>query len=127
MTEPLSKAELRRRKVPRADFAALPRLPVTLLLDSLKCAHNIGTLLRLADGLMLEKVWICGDTIVPPNGKIRSSSRGAERWVPWEYAPDALAVARGLKAGGCRLIAAPLPDPRPRVRRRLARIAGAGR
>lgn len=108
VTEPLTKPELRRRKPSREAFAGLPRLPVVLLLDSLKCAHNIGTLLRLADGLMLEKVWICGDTIVPPNGKIRSSSRGAERWVPWEYASSAAEVGRRLKDAGWHIMAAEL-------------------
>jgi tRNA G18 (ribose-2'-O)-methylase SpoU len=108
VTEPLTKPELRRRKPSREGFAGLPRLPVVLLLDSLKCAHNIGTLLRLADGLMLEKVWICGDTIVPPNGKIRSSSRGAERWVPWEYAYSAMEVGRRLKDARWNIIAAEL-------------------
>jgi len=105
---PLDKAALRRRKPSRKAFALLPRRPITLLLDSLKSAHNVGTLLRLADALLLEKVWICGDTIVPPNAKLKTSSRGAERWVPWEYAPSAAEVARGLKARGVRLIAAEL-------------------
>lgn len=72
---PSTKAELRSAKARRVDFHSLPRAPIYLALDSFKCAHNIGTILRLADALLVEKVFICGKTIVPPNGKIKTSSR----------------------------------------------------
>jgi tRNA G18 (ribose-2'-O)-methylase SpoU len=79
-----------------------------LILDSFKVAFNIGVVLRLADALMLEKVYICGDTVVPPNKKIKTTSRGAERWVPWEYAGDAFSVATRLKESGLQIVSAEL-------------------
>lgn len=103
---PLDKQELRRRRPARQGFGTLPRQPVVLLLDRLKCAHNIGTLLRLADGLMLSRVYICGTQIVPTSGRIRASARGSERWVPWEAAPSATDVARRLKGAGWHIYAA---------------------
>jgi tRNA G18 (ribose-2'-O)-methylase SpoU len=105
-TAPLSKRDLRTGKPSREAFARLPRRPVTLVLDSLKCGHNVGTILRLADALLVREVHICGNTLVPPNRKISAGSRGAERWVPWSYSPDATAVAARLKAEGHFVVAA---------------------
>lgn len=101
----LSKEELRDRKVTRDEFKNIERIEVYILLDSLKVAHNIGTILRLSDALLIKKVYICGDTIVPPNYKIRRSSRGSEKWVPWEYVEDAKEVIKKLKKEGVEITA----------------------
>lgn len=55
--------------------------------------------------MLAKKVYICGNTIVPPNKKIRSSSRGAEKWVPWEYHENAVSVAKALKESGVQIVA----------------------
>src|ERR1700736_6082526 len=102
----LSKDELRSRKPSRAEHALLKRHPISIVLDSLKCAHNIGTILRLGDALLVEKIFICGDTIVPPNGKIRARPRGSERWVPWEYRQNAADVVRTLKEAAVTIVSA---------------------
>ena len=89
---PLNKEEIRVTKISRNDFENTKRLPIYIILDSLKCAHNIGTILRLSDALLISKVFICGNTIAPPNRKIKASSRGAEKWVPWEYRENVVDV-----------------------------------
>ncbi len=106
----LSKSELRAIKPNRADFLEVERNPVYLVLDSFKVAHNIGTILRMADAILVKKVYICGNTIVPPNRKIKTSSRGAERWVPWEYKTDAFETVKSLKAEGVSIVSVELAD-----------------
>lgn len=101
---PLSKKEIRATKTGREEFLSLPRNPIYIVLDSLKCAHNIGTILRLADAILAEKVYLCGQTIVPPNAKIRSASRGAEKWVPWEYRESAAGVVGALRSSGVSIV-----------------------
>jgi tRNA (guanosine-2'-O-)-methyltransferase len=96
---PLSKGEMRANKTSRDNFFDTERLPIYILLDSLKCAHNIGTILRLSDALLIKKVFICGDTIIPPNKKIKASSRGAEKWVPWEYSNNIIVINKLKKEG----------------------------
>ena len=66
-------------------------------------AHNIGTILRLSDALLIKKVFICGNTIVPLNYKIKTSSRGAEKWVDWEYIEDASQIVKKLKKEGVEI------------------------
>ncbi len=105
MTYQLTKEELRNNKSRRDEFKNIDRNDIYVILDSLKVTHNIGTILRLADALLVKKVYICGNTIVPPNRKIKMSSRGAERWVPWEYCENAVDVAKKLKEDGVQIVA----------------------
>lgn len=104
--KPLTKSELRAAKLSRQDFLALPRNPIYIVLDSLKCAHNVGTILRLADAALVQKVFICGNTIVPPNRKVKAGSRGAEKWVLWEYRQDVVGVIKELKKDGVFILSA---------------------
>ena len=105
MTHQLTKEELRNNKTRREEFKNIKRNEIYVILDSLKAAHNVGTILRLSDALLVKKVFICGNTIVPPNRKIKDSSRGAEKWVPWEYRENALEVALELKSQGVEIVA----------------------
>ena len=56
MSYQLSKEELRKRKSRREQFNDIPRNDIYIILDSLKCAHNVGTILRLADSLLVKKL-----------------------------------------------------------------------
>lgn len=110
MSYQLSKGELREKKIGREEFKNIPRNDIYVVLDSLKCAHNIGTILRLADSLLVKKVYICGDTVHMPNRKIRSSSRGAEKWVPFEYRESSKEVVCELKKLGIEIVAVEVTD-----------------
>jgi tRNA G18 (ribose-2'-O)-methylase SpoU len=58
---------------------------------------------RTADGLGLEKLYLCGITPTPENDAVRKTSLGAEESVQWEYARDAVKLAKRLKAEGVAL------------------------
>ena len=103
---PLTKQEIRSGKVSREEFSQLHRNPIYLVLDSLMCAHNVGTILRLSDALLVEKVFICGDGPLPPSKKVRKGSLGAERWVTWEHREDTFATVSELKSKGIWIITA---------------------
>ena len=102
----LTKAEIRRGKVSREEFCKLRRNPIYLVLDSLMSAHNVGTILRLSDALLVEKIYICGDGALPPSKKVRKGSLGSERWVDWEHREDTLATVSELKDKGISIVTA---------------------
>lgn len=108
MDHQLSKEELRLNKIKKEEFRNIKRTEIYVVLESLKCAHNIGTILRLSDALLIKKVYICGNTIIPPNGKIKSSSRGAEKWVHWEYIENAIDIVSDLKKNDIEIVAVEL-------------------
>lgn len=100
MHHQLSKSEIRRSKRGREEFAAVPRLPLRFILDSLKVAANVGTILRTADAILAEHVYICGATIRPPNYKLKQASIGAERWVSWSYHEHVLDAVEDARRRG---------------------------
>lgn len=102
----LTKAEIRSGKVSREEFSKLKRNPIYLVLDSLKSAHNVGTILRLSDAVLVQKVYICGDGALPPSKKVRKGSLGAERWVDWEHREDTLDAISELNGKGISIVTA---------------------
>jgi tRNA G18 (ribose-2'-O)-methylase SpoU len=78
-------------------------LPLGVMLDNLRSAWNVGAIFRTADGLGVHRLYLCGITPTPPHAGIHKTALGAEEWVEWEYAPDAVEKARELKAQGMRL------------------------
>ena len=110
MPIPTPTRQLRTGKTSRHDFWNLPRTPLALVCDSLRHASSAGNVLRLADAFMLEKVWLCGETALPGSPKMRRSTKGVERWVPWELAEDPLPVVQQYKARGYGVICLELAE-----------------
>lgn len=63
----------------------LKRRPMYFILENIYDTYNIGGLFRLADALAIEKMFICGESEIPPNPKIKKASIGTYKIVPWEY------------------------------------------
>lgn len=81
----------------------VPRKWLHAILDNVRSAWNVGAMFRTADGLGLEKLYLCGITPTPENDAVRKTSLGAEESVQWEYARDAVKLAKRLKAEGVAL------------------------
>ncbi len=79
-------------------------LPLRLLAHDVGIAANVGALFRLADALGVEHLHLSGASPVPPDPKIRKTSRSAERYVAWSYDADPLAVLAALKGQGWRVV-----------------------
>jgi 23S rRNA (guanosine2251-2'-O)-methyltransferase len=67
-------------------------------LDDIRSLHNIGSVFRTSDAFLIEKIYLCGITAVPPNKEIHKTALGATDTVTWEYAKDVLEVIEKLKA-----------------------------
>jgi tRNA G18 (ribose-2'-O)-methylase SpoU len=104
----LSTRELRRTKPDRSAFPALPRSPITVVLDGVVGGYNLGSIFRLCDAFRLERLIVCGAAVVLRKRKLVQAAKGAERWVPWEAAADAAAAVRALKAAGHWIVAVEL-------------------
>ena len=81
-----------------------PKLPFCAVLNDIRSLYNVGSIFRTADGVGIEKMWICGITGHPPDSQISKTALGAENEVPWEYRRDAREVLRELKALGYRIV-----------------------
>ena len=50
----------------------IKRRPMYFILENIYDTYNIGGLFRLADALAIEKMYICGESEIPPNSKIKN-------------------------------------------------------
>ena len=80
------------------------RLPVCLLAHDMDVPMNVGSLFRIADAFALEAVYLSGKSPVPPNDKIRKTSRATEKYVPFVYESDPLSIVWRLKEAGYKII-----------------------
>jgi tRNA G18 (ribose-2'-O)-methylase SpoU len=92
---------------------------IVLIAHNLRSCHNVGSLLRTADGLGVKEVWLTGYTPYPSatddtrmphlvakiDKQIRKTALGAETSQQWQHAEDINAVLQKLRDDGYALAA----------------------
>lgn len=91
----LENSELNRKSVEA--FKTAKKTPIIIILDDIRSLNNIGSVFRTADAFLIEKIYLCGITAVPPNKEIHKTALGATETVIWEYHADVLEVIEKLK------------------------------
>jgi len=86
------------------------KLPVYVVLNSIRSSYNVGSIFRTSDGAMIEKLFLCGYSPYPPhpdlpNGKkdVLKTSLGATKSVKWEYVKDPKEVVLQMKKKGIKV------------------------
>ncbi len=92
----LENNELVRKSV--QDFKNANKTPIIIILDDIRSLHNIGSVFRTADAFLIEKIYLCGITAVPPNKEIHKTALGATETVAWEYKKNIVEVIEKLKS-----------------------------
>ena len=76
---------------------------MAVLLDNIRSAWNVGSILRSADGFGFMQAFLCGITPTADNAAVMKTSLGAEDTVPWSYHRDALKLVQGLRGQGWKI------------------------
>jgi tRNA G18 (ribose-2'-O)-methylase SpoU len=71
-----------------------------VLVDNVRSAWNVGSILRSADGFGFSHAFLCGITPTPEIDAVRKTALGAEDFITWSYHKDALKLVKGLKKEG---------------------------
>ena len=58
------------------EFAAMAKMPVTVVLDNVRSLQNVGAFFRTGDAFAVEHIALCGITAVPPNRDIHKTALG---------------------------------------------------
>ena len=108
----LNSHQLRKSRVGESEKkqSLIQRQPLVLVLDNVLDTYNIGSFFRLADALGVEKIYLCGPVVTPPNIKIHRASIGTWKWVPWEQINSTKDCLLRLKKDGYHLIACEQAD-----------------
>jgi 23S rRNA (guanosine2251-2'-O)-methyltransferase len=84
----------------------IPRNPISLVLDDVRSAHNVGNILRFAEAARCEKVFLCGSmTPAPPDSKVLKTALGAAEYVPHEAVGSTMQAIQRLKDANVRVFA----------------------
>lgn len=116
---------------------------IVIIVHNLRSTHNVGSLLRTAEGLGVRKVYLTGYTPYPQQDhdtrlphiaakldqQIHKTALDAESSVEWEYEPDVSVVLQKLRAeafviGAIEQTSEAVPLPEWRPPEKLALIVG---
>ena len=87
------------------EYEASEKLPVTIVLDNVRSAQNVGSFFRTADAFGIEHIALCGISSTPPNREIHKTALGAELSVAWSYHATTMECVEKLRTEGYRIIA----------------------
>ena len=83
-----------------------PKLPITIVLDRLRSAHNTGNIFRLADAINAKEIITCGYTPFPPHTKLAKTAMGTDKYVPCRQFDTSLEAVTVLKEEGIKMVLA---------------------
>ncbi len=78
---------------------------LAVLLDNIRSAWNVGSILRSADGFGFHRAYLCGITPTPEIEAVRKTALGADEYVTWSYHKNAVELVKGLKKEGYKIFA----------------------
>ncbi|HYO81831.1 MAG TPA: RNA methyltransferase [Bryobacteraceae bacterium] len=86
-------------------YDSIRPLPVSILLEDLRSAYNVGSFFRTADAVRADKLLLCGISSAPPHSGVLKTALGAENTVRWEHHEDPGMALRAEADRGCELAA----------------------
>lgn len=81
------------------------QLPVVVVLDRLRSAHNVGNIFRLVEAVRGEGIVTCGYTATPPHPKLAKTARGCDEVVACRHADTGAEAIAALRTEGRRVYA----------------------
>ena len=85
-------------------FRRSEKSPFVIVLDNIRSQSNVGSVFRTADAFLVESIYLCGITSVPPHREIRKTALGATETVAWKYFPHTIDAVKSLREEGYRII-----------------------
>ncbi len=86
-------------------FKAATKLPVVVVLDNVRSAHNIGSIFRTCDAFRVEALYLTGICATPPHKEIMKTALGAADSVTWAYFSSTVEAIQALKEAHFQIVA----------------------
>lgn len=125
----LANDELNRKSV--EEYRVSGKLPIVVVLDSIRSLNNVGSVFRTSDALLVDKIFLCGITGTPPGREIHRTALGAEDSVSWQYFDSTVNAVGALKNDGYWVISVEqtessvnLAEYQPKADQRYALVFG---
>lgn len=105
--------KLSTQEIGRADpeqLAASERHPVSIVVENVRSAFNVGAMLRTGDALRVQHVYLAGYSPGGDHRGVHKAALGAQDTVPWTSVPDAVELLATLRDAGYTLAAVEITD-----------------
>ena len=79
------------------EFKHATKTPITIILDNVRSAINVGSIFRTSDAFLIENIILCGITATPPDKEIRKAALGSTDSVKWEFFENTIDAVKELK------------------------------
>ena len=99
----LKNSELDRKTI--EEFKKAVKTPLIIILDNIRSLNNVGSVFRTADAFLIEKIYLCGITAIPPHKDIHKTALGATESVDWEYRKEIISLIKKLQEKGTKVFA----------------------
>jgi tRNA G18 (ribose-2'-O)-methylase SpoU len=86
--------------IPFDEYDRRPKFPVTLVLDNLRSAFNVGSIFRTADTARLQRIVTCGYTAHPPHPRLDKTALGTVDFVDTAHVESTMEAVDHLQAQG---------------------------
>ncbi|GHT77908.1 tRNA/rRNA methyltransferase [Bacteroidia bacterium] len=93
------------QRISPEEFKETQKIPLVVVLDNVRSLHNVGSVFRTSDAFLVEAVYLCGITAIPPHPEIHKTALGAENTVNWKYFEDTTEAIKELKQAGYQIVA----------------------
>ena len=87
------------------EFKIAKKTPITIILDNVRSALNVGSVFRTSDAFLIENIILCGITATPPNKEIRKAALGSTDSVKWKYVKNTTEAVQQLSKEGYHVVA----------------------
>src|SRR3990167_4018939 len=101
----LNAKQLRTSDVDPEIVQSIKKNPITIILDNVLDTYNVGSIFQLADAIAAQKVICCGQTLTPPNSRIKKASINTTGWIDWVYEKNTVDVIQKLQKQGVKIVA----------------------
>ncbi len=93
------------QRLDKERFKMAEKLPVCIVLDNIRSAHNVGSIFRTADAFRIESIYLTGICATPPQKDVMKTALGATETVQWKYFLSTVDALTDLKEKGFSIVA----------------------
>ena len=91
-------------RLSREEFKEQQKTPVIIVMDNVRSHLNVGSVFRTADAFLIDAIYLCGITGIPPHRDIHKTALGATDTVDWKYFPSTTEAVDELKKKNYKII-----------------------
>ncbi len=91
-------------RLSKEEFKEQSKTPVVIVLDNVRSHLNVGSVFRTADAFLIDAIYLCGITGVPPHRDIHKTALGATDTVAWQHFPTTTEAVNDLKEKDFKIV-----------------------